>query len=207
MTDQPAVPDTRCGEVNWVAGSCPGCTKCDPDNYAVPDAHSGNSEGEWWPDSYCQKHAGFHLQNADGGTGISFHDYADAERACEALNTQAAALQEARDRIDQLEFALGAAGLDIRGWFDRAEQHAERANTTAAALREATAEVDRRDALLLRWINASDRKVAWAMRQSAVALMVEGGLMFTDTLAVTNDGYALLNRDPAAPPAQEEGRA
>ena len=63
----------------------------------------------------------------------------------------AAALQEARDRIDRLEFALGAADLDIRGWSQRAEDAAERANTAEAALREATAEVERLRGRMERW--------------------------------------------------------
>ena len=48
-----------------------------------------------------------------------------------------AALQEARDRADRLYFLLGAADLDIKGWFDRAEQHGKRAVAAEAALREA----------------------------------------------------------------------
>ena len=68
-----------------------------------------------------------------------------------------AALQEARDRADRLDFLLGAADLDIKGWFDRAEQHARRAANAEVALREATAEVER-----LRVMAREYREAVWA---------------------------------------------
>ena len=108
----------------------------------APDTQSGGHppvEGEWWPDSYCQQHAGFHLQNADGGTGIVFHDYADAERACEALNVQAVALREAtaeverlRERLEQFEGAAIEVDLALGPWL-----HGER--VTPATLSDAMA--------------------------------------------------------------------
>ena len=73
-----------------------------------------------------------------------------------------AALQEARDRADRLDFLLGAADLDIRGWFQRAEEHAERANSAEAALREATAEVERVKGLLREWLLSGDGDTVWA---------------------------------------------
>ncbi len=30
------VNSTHCGEADWVPGSCPGCTKCDPEHYPAP---------------------------------------------------------------------------------------------------------------------------------------------------------------------------
>ena len=40
----------------------------------------------------------------------------------------------AEARIEELKFALGAADLDIRGWFDRAEAQAERAIAAEARI-------------------------------------------------------------------------
>ena len=139
-----------------------------------------------------------------------------------------AALQEARDRADRLYFLLGAADLDIKGWFDRAEQHGKRAVAAEAALREATAEVGR-----WRWAITEERRLlrlsqeqhrdglndeslrswdAYTKARAVVDSLVKAAASRPVPASPELTGVALMEAvyrrpAPAAPPAQEEGRA
>lgn len=114
-------PPVRQG--GWVPGTCPGCTKCDPENYPAPDTHSG-LDALW--QAVIDAEDGTHEERRQWGRIID-SDYEAFETAKANLIAavraeSAAALREATAEVERLRAWVRYSGNHVQSCPKRMDQ-------------------------------------------------------------------------------------